>query len=183
MAGTRGTWPSARPTGQDHSPGARQAGGAVSLSEDAFLCAAQGVEIEVAFTKRLGAGLFGGEGFILQRLEGDGMAFVHAGGAIVKKELGAGETLRVDTGCLVAFAPSVEYDIQFVGGFKNALFGGEGLFLAVLKGPGVVYLQSLPFSRLATGSMRPRGFSRKARRKALPGSAAGCSRNPGGDSD
>lgn len=93
--------------------------------------------------------MFGGEGFILQRLEGDGMAFVHAGGAIVEKELAPGEHLRVDTGCLVAFAPSVSYDIQFVGGFKNALFGGEGIFLASLTGPGLIYLQSLPFSRLA----------------------------------
>lgn len=117
--------------------------------KDSFLCAAQGIEIEVAFTKHIGAGFFGGEGFILQRLEGDGLAFVHAGGTIIEKDLAPGETLRVDTGCLVAFAPSVDYDIQFVGGFKNALFGGEGLFLAKLSGPGRVYLQSLPFSRLA----------------------------------
>jgi uncharacterized protein (TIGR00266 family) len=124
-------------------------GGEFLCQKDSFLCAAQGIEIEVAFTKRLGAGLFGGEGFILQRLQGDGLAFVHAGGTIIEKQLAAGETLRVDTGCLVAFAPSVDYDIQFVGGFKNALFGGEGLFLARLTGPGLVYLQSLPFSRLA----------------------------------
>jgi uncharacterized protein (TIGR00266 family) len=117
--------------------------------KDAFLCAAQGIEIEVAFTKRLGAGVFGGEGFILERLEGDGLAFVHAGGTIIEKNLQAGQTLRVDTGCLVAFSTTVDYDIQFVGGFKNALFGGEGMFLARLAGPGVVYLQSLPFSRLA----------------------------------
>jgi len=124
-------------------------GGRFICQKDSFLCAAQGIEIEVAFTKRLGAGLFGGEGFILQRLEGNGLAFVHAGGTIIEKDLAAGETLRVDTGCLVAFAPTVDYDIQFVGGFKNALFGGEGLFLARLTGPGKVYLQSLPFSRLA----------------------------------
>ncbi len=124
-------------------------GGRFLCQKDAFLCAAQGTEIEVAFTKRLGAGLFGGEGFILQRLEGDGLAFVHAGGTIIEKDLAPGETLRVDTGCLVAFAPTVNYDIQFVGGFKNALFGGEGLFLARMTGPGKVYLQSLPFSRLA----------------------------------
>ncbi len=124
-------------------------GGRLICQKDSFLCAAQGIEIEVAFTKRLGAGFFGGEGFILQRLEGDGLAFVHAGGTIIEKDLAAGEKLRVDTGCLVAFAPSVDYDIQFVGGFKNALFGGEGLFLATLTGPGKVYLQSLPFSRLA----------------------------------
>jgi len=126
-----------------------QLGGQFLCQKDSFLCAAQGIEIEVAFTKKLGAGLFGGEGFILQRLTGDGLAFVHAGGTIIQKELAAGQTLRVDTGCLTAFAPSVDYDIQFVGGFKNALFGGEGLFLARLTGPGLVYLQSLPLSRLA----------------------------------
>lgn len=126
-----------------------QLGGQFLCQKDSFLCAAQGVEIEVAFTKRLGAGFFGGEGFILQRLQGDGLVFVHAGGTIIEKDLAAGETLRVDTGCLVAFAPSVDYDIQLVGGFKNALFGGEGLFLAKMTGPGRVYLQSLPFSRLA----------------------------------
>lgn len=124
-------------------------GGEFLCQKDAFLCAAQGTEIEIAFTKRLGAGLFGGEGFILERLQGDGMTFVHAGGTIVEKNLGAGESLRVDTGCLVAFSPQVSYDIQFVGGFKNALFGGEGVFLARMTGPGKVYLQSLPFSRLA----------------------------------
>jgi uncharacterized protein (TIGR00266 family) len=124
-------------------------GGSILCQKDAFLCAAQGIEIEVAFTKKIGVGLFGGEGFILQRLEGDGMAFVHAGGTIVERWLASGEELRVDTGCLVAFSPSVDYDIQFIGGFKNALFGGEGLFLAKLTGPGCVYLQSLPFSRLA----------------------------------
>ena len=123
-------------------------GGEVLCQKDSFLCAARGTEIEVAFTKKLGAGLFGGEGFILQRLTGDGMVFVHAGGTVVEKKLGPGETLRVDTGCIVAFATSVRYDIKFVGGFKNALFGGEGLFLATLTGPGTVYLQSLPFSRL-----------------------------------
>ncbi len=123
-------------------------GGQVLCQKDSFLCAARGTEIEVAFTKRIGAGLFGGEGFILQRLVGDGMVFVHAGGTVIRKDLAAGETLRVDTGCLVAFATTVDYDIQFVGGFKNALFGGEGLFLALLTGPGTVYLQSLPFSRL-----------------------------------
>jgi uncharacterized protein (TIGR00266 family) len=124
-------------------------GGRFLCQKDSFLCAAQGIEIEVAFTKRLGAGLFGGEGFILQGLEGDGLTFVNAGGTIIERTLAAGETLRVDTGCLVAFAPSVDYDIQMVSGFKNALFGGEGLFLAKLTGPGLVYLQSLPLSRLA----------------------------------
>lgn len=124
-------------------------GGSMICQKDSFLCAAQGINIEVAFTKRMGAGLFGGEGFILQRLTGDGLVFVHAGGTIIEKNLAPGETLRVDTGCLVAFTPGVDYDIGFVGGFKNALFGGEGLFLARLTGPGKVYLQSLPFSRLA----------------------------------
>ena len=126
-----------------------QLGGEMLCQKDAFLCAAKGTSIGIAFTKRLGAGFFGGEGFILERLQGDGLAFVHAGGTIVEKQLGAGETLRVDTGCIVAFQPSVSYDIQFVGGFKNTLFGGEGLFFATLTGPGKVYLQSLPFSRLA----------------------------------
>lgn len=124
-------------------------GGKFLCQKDAFLCAARGIEIEVAFTKKIGTGLFGGEGFILQRLEGSGLAFIHAGGTIIKRELNSGETLRVDTGCLVAFSTDVNYDIQFIGGFKNAMFGGEGLFLARLKGPGTVFLQSLPFSRLA----------------------------------
>ena len=117
--------------------------------KDSFLCAAKGVNIEIEFTKKIGAGLFGGEGFILQKLEGDGMAFIHAGGTIIKKILHPGESLRVDTGCIVGFERNVKYDIQFIGGFTNALFGGEGLFLAKLTGPGTVYLQSLPFSRLA----------------------------------
>ncbi len=122
--------------------------GEVLCQKDSFLCAARGTDIDVAFTKKLGAGLFGGEGFILQRLTGDGMVFVHAGGTVIEKDLAAGERLRVDTGCIVAFESSVDYDIRFVGGFKNALFGGEGLFLATLSGPGKVYLQSLPFARL-----------------------------------
>lgn len=124
-------------------------GGQFMVQKDGFLCAAKGIDIDIAFTKKLGAGLFGGEGFILQKLSGNGMAFVHAGGTIIERELKVGETLKVDTGCLVAFAPQVNYDIKFIGGFKNALFGGEGLFLANLTGPGKVYLQSLPFSRLA----------------------------------
>lgn len=124
-------------------------GGKFLCQKDAFLCAARGIEIEVAFTRKIGAGFFGGEGFILQRLEGQGMAFVHAGGTIIKKELAPGEMLRVDTGCIVGFTDTVDYDIQFVGGFKNALFGGEGLFLACVSGPGTVYLQSLPLARLA----------------------------------
>ena len=148
-------------------------GGKFLCQKDAFLCAAQGIEIEVAFTKKLGAGLFGGEGFILQRLEGDGMAFVHAGGAIIEKVLQPGETLRVDTGCLVAFALSVSYDIQFVGGFKNALFGGEGLFLAKMTGPGLVYLQSLPFSRLADRIFAASRFQQKGEQKGIAGVGGG----------
>ncbi|MEQ8764195.1 MAG: TIGR00266 family protein [Planctomycetota bacterium] len=124
-------------------------GGEVLCQKDAFLCAARGTDVSIAFQKRLGAGLFGGEGFILQRLRGDGYAFVHAGGTIMEMDLHHGQVLRLDTGCLVAFDSGVDYDIQFVGGFKNALFGGEGLFLATLRGPGRVYLQTLPFSRLA----------------------------------
>ena len=117
--------------------------------KDSFICAARGIEIEIAFTKRIGAGLFGGEGFILQRLKGDGLAFIHAGGTLIEKRLQPGEKLKVDTGCLAAFEESVDYNIEFVGGFKNALFGGEGLFMATVTGPGLVYLQSLPLSRLA----------------------------------
>ncbi|RMH01097.1 MAG: TIGR00266 family protein [Planctomycetota bacterium] len=128
----------------------RELGGEILCQKDSFLCAAKGVRVGIAFTKTLGAGFFGGEGFILQRLEGDGLAFLHAGGTIARRSLAAGETLRVDTGCLVAFLPSVQYDIEFVGGLKNAFFGGEGLFLATLRGPGEVWLQSLPLSRLAT---------------------------------
>ncbi len=117
--------------------------------KDAFLCAAQGVSIGIEFSKKLGRGLFGGEGFIMQKLEGDGMAFVHAGGTMSKKVLQPGEILRVDTGCIVGFTQTVDYDIEFVGGIKNTIFGGEGLFFAKLQGPGTVYIQSLPFSRLA----------------------------------
>lgn len=116
---------------------------------DAFLCAAKGVTVGIEFSKRLGRGLFGGEGFIMQKLEGDGMAFVHAGGTLAKKTLAAGEVLKVDTGCIVGFTQGVDYNIEFVGGIKNTVFGGEGLFFATLRGPGTVYVQSLPFSRLA----------------------------------
>jgi uncharacterized protein (TIGR00266 family) len=124
-------------------------GGELITQKDSFLCAAKGVTIGIAFQKRLGAGLFGGEGFIMQRLQGDGWAFVHAGGTLYERTLAPGETLRVDTGCIVGFQPSVDYDIQMVGGIKTAFFGGEGLFFATLRGPGKVWLQSLPFSRLA----------------------------------
>ncbi len=139
-------------------------GGQFLCQKDSFLCAARGIEIEVAFTKRIGAGLFGGEGFILQRLEGDGLAFVHAGGTIIERHLQEGEVLKVDTGCLVAFAPTIDYDIQFIGGFKNALFGGEGIFLARLTGPGLLYLQSLPFSRLADRIFAASGGSKGEQR-------------------
>jgi uncharacterized protein (TIGR00266 family) len=124
-------------------------GGEILCEKDAFLCAAYGTAVGIAFQKRFGAGLFGGEGFILQKLQGDGLAFIHAGGTLYERTLAPGETLRVDTGCIVAFQPSVDYDIQMVGGIKTAFFGGEGLFFATLRGPGKVWLQSLPFSRLA----------------------------------
>jgi uncharacterized protein (AIM24 family) len=127
----------------------RDLGGELITQKDSFLCAAKGVSIGIAFQKRLGAGLFGGEGFIMQRLTGDGWAFIHAGGTLYDRTLAPGETLRVDTGCIVGFKPTVDYDIQFVGGIKTALFGGEGLFFATLRGPGRVWLQSLPLSRLA----------------------------------
>ncbi|MFV2007111.1 MAG: TIGR00266 family protein [Longimicrobiales bacterium] len=143
--------------------------GQFTCQKDSFLCAAEGVEIEVAFTRKLGTGLFGGEGFILQRLEGDGMAFVHAGGALIEKRLMPGEMLRIDTGCLVGMSQGVDYDIQFAGGFKNALFGGEGLFLATLSGPGTVYLQSLPFSRLADRIVAASRFGSQGESKGLGG--------------
>jgi uncharacterized protein (TIGR00266 family) len=124
-------------------------GGKFICQKDAFLCAAKGVSIGIEFTRKLGTGLFGGEGFIMQKLEGDGKAFIHAGGTLARKELKAGEILKIDTGCLVGFTKSITYDIQFVGGIKNSIFGGEGLFFATLQGPGIAYIQSLPFSRLA----------------------------------
>jgi uncharacterized protein (TIGR00266 family) len=117
--------------------------------KDAFLCAAKGVSISIEFSKRLGRGLFGGEGFIMEKVQGDGLAFLHASGTIIKKELAAVETLKVDTGCLVGFSRTVHYDIEFIGGIRNTLFGGEGMFFATLTGPGTVAIQSLPFSRLA----------------------------------
>jgi uncharacterized protein (TIGR00266 family) len=126
-----------------------EVGGELIAQKDSFLVAAKGVAIGIAFQKRFGVGLFGGEGFIMQRLTGDGWAFVHAGGTLLERTLGPGETLRIDTGCIVAFQPSVGYDVQMVGGIKSTLFGGEGLFFATLQGPGRVWLQSLPFSRLA----------------------------------
>lgn len=150
-------------------------GGELLCQKDSFLCAARGVEVDIAFTKRIGAGLFGGEGFILQRLKapgGRGLAICHAGGSVIQRELRPGERLRVDTGCLVAFEKTVEYDIQFVGGVKNALFGGEGLFFARMTGPGKVWLQTLPFSRLADriiASAPGRGGSAKEEGSILGG--------------
>jgi uncharacterized protein (TIGR00266 family) len=124
-------------------------GGELIAQKDSFLAAAKGVSVGIAFQRRLGVGLFGGEGFIMQRLQGDGWAFVHAGGTLQERTLAGGEVLRVDTGCIVAFQPSIQYDIEYVGKIKSALFGGEGLFFATLRGPGRVWLQSLPLSRLA----------------------------------
>ena len=125
-----------------------QFGGKFICQKDSFLCAAKGVAVGIEFSKKLGRGLFGGEGFIMQKIEGDGMAFVHSGGTLAKRELAAGDVLKVDTGCIVGFTKDVDYDIEFIGGIKNSLFGGEGLFYATLRGPGTVYVQSLPFSRL-----------------------------------
>jgi uncharacterized protein (TIGR00266 family) len=124
--------------------------GRMICQKDAFLCAAKGVSVGIEFQKKLGVGLFGGEGFIMQKLEGDGMAFVHAGGTIIEKTLSQGELIKIDTGCIVAFTSGVHYDIQFIGGIKNTFFGGEGVFFATLQGPGKVWIQSLPISRLAS---------------------------------
>jgi uncharacterized protein (TIGR00266 family) len=150
----------------------RDYGQRLICQKDSFLCAAKGVSIGIAFQKKIGAGLFGGEGFIMQKLEGDGQVYVHAGGTTVQKDLKEGETLRVDTGCLVALTSNVNYDIQFIGGIKNTLFGGEGLFFATLRGPGHVWIQSLPFSRLADNiiSASPKaGGSRKGEGSILGG--------------
>ncbi|MFO0852227.1 MAG: TIGR00266 family protein [Gemmataceae bacterium] len=124
-------------------------GGEIICEKGAFLCAAYGTKVSIAFKKKIGVGLFGGEGFILQRLEGDGLAFIHAGGTIVRRSLREGEKLRLDTGCLVAMTPDVEYNIEKAGSLKSMFFGGEGLFLATLEGPGEVWMQTMPFSRLA----------------------------------
>jgi uncharacterized protein (TIGR00266 family) len=150
-------------------------GGMLICQKDAFLCAARGVSLGIAFQRKLSVGFFGGEGFIMQKLEGDGLAFVHAGGTVVKRELQAGEVLRVDTGCLVAYTPNVSFEIEYVGKIKTALFGGEGLFFAKLTGPGTVWLQSLPFSRLASrvfAAAPQRGGSREEG-SIIPGVAAG----------
>jgi uncharacterized protein (TIGR00266 family) len=139
-------------------------GGKIICQKDSFLCAAKGISVGIEFQRKLGTGLFGGEGFIMQKLEGDGMAFCHAGGHIIERELQPGEVLRVDTGCVVAYTSQIDFDIQFVGGIKNTLFGGEGFFFAQLRGPGKVWLQTLPIARLAsrivsygTGSRREEG--------------------------
>lgn len=126
-------------------------GGVLLVQKDGFLCAAAGIEIDIAFTRRFGAGLFGGQGFILQRLSGEGLAFVHGGGAVTERVLARGESLRVEPGCLLAFEAGIDFDVQMVKGVSNALFGGDGLFFAHLTGPGRVYLQGLPFSRLVDG--------------------------------
>lgn len=144
--------------------------GKLIAQKDAYLCSAKGISIGIAFQKKIGVGFFGGEGFIMQKLEGDGMAFLHAGGTIIEKDLAPGEGLRVDTGCLVALTGSVEYDVEMVKGVKSVLFGGEGLFLATLRGPGKVWLQSLPFSRMADlilSSARSHGGSSKGEGSAM----------------
>jgi uncharacterized protein (TIGR00266 family) len=144
-------------------------GGKVVCQKDAFLCAAKGVSIGIEFQRKLGTGLFGGEGFIMQKLEGDGMAFVHAGGYVMARQLAAGEMLKVDTGCIVAYTRNIDYDIQFVGGIRNTIFGGEGLFFATLKGPGTVWLQTLPVSRLASRILSYGSFKRKEEGSILGG--------------
>ena len=144
-------------------------GGKMICQKDSFLCAAKGVQVGIEFQRRLGTGLFGGEGFIMQKLEGDGLAFVHAGGHILERELMPGELLKIDTGCIVAFTPSCDYDIQFVGGIKNTIFGGEGLFYATLRGPGKVWVQTLPVSRLASRILQYGTYNRKDEGSILGG--------------
>lgn len=136
-------------------------GGKIIAQKDAFLCAAKGVSIGIEFQRKLGTGLFGGEGFIMEKIEGDGMAFLHAGGFVQERDLQAGELLKIDTGCIVGFTGGVDYDIQFIGGIKNSIFGGEGLFFAVLRGPGKVWIQSLPISRLASRILAFATYNRK----------------------
>jgi uncharacterized protein (TIGR00266 family) len=146
-----------------------QFGGKLICQKDSFLVAAKGVSIGIEFQRKLGTGLFGGEGFIMQKLEGDGLAFCHAGGHVMRRTLKPGEVLRVDTGCIVAYTQTIDYDIQFVGGIKNTIFGGEGLFFATLKGPGDVWLQTLPISRLASRIMSYGGGKRKEEGSILGG--------------
>jgi uncharacterized protein (TIGR00266 family) len=144
-------------------------GSKIICQKDSFLCAAKGVSVGIEFQRKLGTGLFGGEGFIMQKLEGDGMAFVHSGGHVIERTLQPGEMLKVDTGCIVAFTHDVNYDIQFVGGIKNTLFGGEGVFFATLSGPGKVWIQTLPISRLAGRLMAYASFNRKEEGSVLGG--------------
>jgi uncharacterized protein (TIGR00266 family) len=144
-------------------------GGKVICQKDAFLCAAKGVSVGIDFQRRLGTGIFGGEGFIMQKLEGDGMAFVHAGGHVFERELQPGELVKIDTGCLVALTQTIDYDIQFVGGIRNSIFGGEGLFFATLRGPGKVWIQTLPVSRLASRILSYATTNRKEEGSILGG--------------
>lgn len=146
-----------------------QLGGKMICQKDAFLCAAKGVSIGIEFQRKLGTGLFGGEGFIMQKLEGDGLAFVHAGGHVTERELLPGELIKIDTGCIVAFTQNIDYDIQFVGGIKNTIFGGEGLFFATLRGPGKVWVQTLPVSRLAARILTYGTVKRKGEGSILGG--------------
>lgn len=147
----------------------QQLGGTIIAQKDAFLCAAKGVSVGIHFQRRLGTGIFGGEGFIMEKLEGDGLAFMHAGGYVIEKQLQPGEVLKVDTGCIVAYTPTVDFDIEFVRGVKNWMFGGEGLFFARLQGPGHVWLQSLPISRLAGRIMAYGTYNRKEEGSILGG--------------
>ncbi|NCT75252.1 MAG: TIGR00266 family protein [Chitinophagaceae bacterium] len=147
----------------------QQLGGSIIAQKDAFLCAAKGVSVGIHFQRRLGTGIFGGEGFIMEKLEGDGLAFMHAGGYVIEKQLQPGEVLKVDTGCIVAYTPTVDFDIEFVRGVKNWMFGGEGLFFARLQGPGHVWLQSLPISRLAGRIMAYGTYNRKEEGSILGG--------------
>jgi uncharacterized protein (TIGR00266 family) len=147
----------------------QQLGGRIIAQKDAFLCAAKGVSIGIEFQKRLGTGIFGGEGFIMEKIEGDGMAFVHAGGYVIERQLQAGEILKVDTGCVVAYTSNVDFDIEFVRGIRNWMFGGEGLFFATLRGPGKVWIQSLPISRLAGRLVEYGTYHRKEEGSILGG--------------
>jgi uncharacterized protein (TIGR00266 family) len=146
-----------------------QLGGRIICQKDAFLCAAKGVSVSIDFQRRLGTGLFGGEGFIMQKLEGDGMAFMHAGGHVVEKIIQPGQSLKVDTGCLVAYTTGIDFDIEFVGGIKNTIFGGEGVFFATLRGSGKVWVQSLPISRLASRILQYGTVNRKEEGSILGG--------------
>ncbi len=147
----------------------QQLGGRLICQKDAFLCAAKGVSVGIALQRKLGTGLFGGEGFIMQKLEGDGMAFVHAGGHVFERSLQPGEIIKIDTGCVVAYTQEINFDIQFIGGIRNSIFGGEGLFFATLQGPGKVWIQTLPVSRLASRILAYGSFNRKEEGSILGG--------------